>query len=148
MNQQLLRIPSSAVILNSHMTCSNSIANGKKYHCLPPGWSQHSSLKRVILCLPSVRGNYIPLARGVKSLSALGWQGVTIMIRGNRAQMMLFLLSLCISDFVAWLNMSIIAHKTKETSDRFSPEDVLRAYFTWREKKQWQVQIILLLSVR
>lgn len=49
----------------------------KKHQCLPPGWSQHSSLKRVILCLPSVRGNYIPLAQGVKSLSVLGWQGVT-----------------------------------------------------------------------
>lgn len=54
----------------------------KKHQCLPPGWSQHSSLKRVILCLPSVRGNYIPLAQGVKSLSVLGWQGVTKRLEG------------------------------------------------------------------
>lgn len=121
MNQQLLCIPSSAVILNIHVTCSQKISKSKKYHCLLPGWSQHSSLKRVILRLPSMRGNYIPLAQGVKSLSALGWQGVTIMIRGNTAQMMLLLLCLCISNFAACLNMRIITHTTKETSNLFPP---------------------------
>lgn len=121
MNQQLLCIPSSAVILNIHVTCSQKISKSKKYHCLLPGWSQHPSLTRVILCLRSVRGNYIPLAQGVKSLSALGWQGVTIMIRGNTAQMMLLLLSLYIGNFAACLNTRIITHTTKEMSNRFSP---------------------------
>lgn len=121
MNQQLLCIPSSAVILNIHVTCSQKISKSKKYHCLLPGWSQHPSLTRVILCLPSMRGNYIPLAQGVKSLSALGWQGVTIMIRGNAAQMMLLLLSLYIGNFAACLNTRIITHTTKEMSNRFPP---------------------------
>lgn len=59
----------------------------KKYQCIPPGWSQHSALKRVILCLPSMRRNYIPLAQGVKSLPWI--TGCYQSTRGNSRQIML-----------------------------------------------------------
>lgn len=48
----------------------------------PPGQSQRSLHSAVILCLPSMRGNYIPLAPGVKSLSVLGWQAVSGRLEG------------------------------------------------------------------
>lgn len=74
MTQQLLCIPSSAVIFH---LIPNPFQHGRKRH-------QYFSLKRAILCLPSVRGIYIHLAQSVKSLSVPGWQGVTQRLQGMR----------------------------------------------------------------
>lgn len=46
----------------------NHSERGRKHQRPPPGRSQRSDLKRVIICLPLMRGNDIPLAPGVKSL--------------------------------------------------------------------------------
>lgn len=87
---------------------TSSLSRRKKNISVRWGYRQHSSLRRVIPCLPSMRGNYIPLPQGMKSLLAMGWQGVTEKIRRNSSQTMFLLFPLCIIDFVVSLITSII----------------------------------------
>lgn len=88
----------------------------EKHQCLPPGWSQHSSL-RVIFCLPFVRGNYIPFGTRREISISPGMTGCYQKIRGNAVQMMLLQFSLCetccISDFVVLINQSITTHNNR-----------------------------------